>query len=224
VLTEQLKQWNRKASFYITKRALAKVVVGMERIATGKVPYMITSYPEIREKLEIWAVNGRLTPISALLKLSAFDIESGKAIELPETERERKVELVANQTTELTSLSIPAADTTVIVAYLDDAESSERLARWVSWPEPLKFVQFSKKPDVKAIVEGGEVLLTSNAPVKGVMVSVPIEEGGKDAVFEDNFVDVVPGEVVRLPVSGVNGRKLEVKWLCDWENEEGFVL
>lgn len=218
--------WNRKASFYITKRALAKVVVGMERIVTGRVGYMVTSYPEEKKKVEVWGVNGHLESVDAVLKLQAFDIESGKSIELPESEKERKVELLPNQTTELTSLEIPQAETTALVAYIIDSKTGEQLARWVSWPEPMKFVHFSKKPDVKIeVLDGGEeVVVSSEAPVKGVMVGVPIEEGGDDATFEDNFVDLVPGESVKLKVSGIKGRKLEARWLCDWENAEGFEL
>lgn len=66
-------------------------------------------------------------------------------------------------------------------------------------------------------------MLKADAPVKGVMVSVPIE-GGKDAVFEDNFVDLVPDEEVRLAMKGREGRKLEARWLCDWELKSDFKL
>ena len=220
-------EWNRKASFYITKRALGKVVVGMERVATRKMgSYMVTSYPEVKDKIEIWAVNGHLEKLEAVLELQAFDIESGKEVELPGDERKRKVELLPNQTTELTSMAIPHAATTVIAAFLMDAKTNEQLTRWVSWPEPLKFVHFSKTPDVQVSLSKDEkhVTISAKAPVKGVVVGVPIEEEGDDAVFDGNFVDLVPGESVVLGVEGVKGRKLEARWLCDWENEEGFQL
>jgi beta-mannosidase len=88
-------------------------------------------------------------------------------------------------------------------------------------------VQFSKKPNVSCTIssskDGEEVVLKADAPVKGVMVSVPIE-GGKDAVFEDNFVDLVPDEEVRLAMKGREGRKLEARWLCDWELKSDFKL
>jgi beta-mannosidase len=218
--------WSRKASFYITKRALSTFVVGMERVVTGTIPYMVTMYPSPKSSLSIWAINGLVTPLNAVLKLSAFDIESGKQVELPEEERERKVELKPNQTTEIGGLRIPSADRTVVVAYLDDEKTGERLARWVDWPEPLKFVHFSKTPNVEAKVQDGgkEVVLSSTAPIKGVMLGVPISEGGEDAVWEDNFIDLVPGEEITVKVSGLKGRKIETRWLGDWENEEGFEL
>jgi beta-mannosidase len=218
--------WSRKASFYITKRALSTFVVGMERVVTGTIPYMVTMYPPPKSSLEIWAINGLITPLTAVLKLSAWDIESGKEVELEEGVRSRKVELKPNQTTEIGGLSIPHADSTVIVAYLDSAENGERLARWVDWPEPLKFVHFSKTPNVEAKIQDGgkEVVLSSNAPVKGVMLGVPISEGGEDAIWEDNFIDLVSGEDITVKVSGLAGRRIEMRWLGDWENEEGFEL
>lgn len=216
-------EWQRKASFYITKRALAKVVVGMERLVTGKVPYMVTSYAAEKGKLEIWGVSGSVHEVEATLKLSAFDIRSGKEVELPEKERLRSVKLKPNQTTEITKIDIPKAEKTVVVAYLDDEKSGERLARWISWPEPLKFVKFKKDLKVEAKVEGETVVLKSNAPIPGVVVSVPIEEG-EDAVWHDNFIDLVPGEEVKIGVKGLKGRSIQKRFLCDWEYEKGFEL
>ena len=215
--------FHRKPSFFITKRALAKVVVGMERVVTKEPPYITTGYRPKKGALEVWAVNGFVGELDAVLKLSAFDIESGKEVELPEKERERKLKLRGNQTTEITKIDIPNSEQTVIVAYIDDAESGVRLARWISWPEPLKFVRFKKDLKIEASVEGDIIVLKSNGPVKGVVVSVPIEEGD-DAVFDDNFVDVVPGEEITIGVKGLEGRKIQTRFLCDWEYEKGFEL
>jgi beta-mannosidase len=213
----------RKPAFYITKRALSKVVVGMERIVTGSMPYMVTSYPNPKEKVEIWAVSGHLEPLDTVLKLSAFDIETGKEVEIPMEEKERKVQLRENGTTEIGSLAIPEAGKTAVVAYIEDSKTGELLARWVDWPEPLKFVQFKKGVEVKIEVGEGEVRISADAPVKGVVLSVDIEEG-EDAVWEDNFVDLVPGEMVKIKVEGVRGRKVKARWLGDWEGEVGFEL
>ncbi|KUJ20618.1 glycoside hydrolase family 2 protein [Mollisia scopiformis] len=214
---------DRKASFYITKRALVRVGVGMERVVTGSVPYMVTSYPAPKRKLAVWAVNGFLGKLDCKLRLKAFEIETGKEVELGE--RERDVVLEGNQTTELLEVELgKEAEKMVVVAYLDDSKTGERLARWVDWPEPLKFVHFSKNPNVQAKVVGQEVVLSADAPIKGVMLSVPISEGGDDARWDDNFVDLVPGEEVRIGVKGLEARKVETRWLCDWENEKGFEL
>jgi len=154
-------------------------------------------------------------------KLSAFDIENRKEIKL--SVDAEQLTLKPNQTTEVKRVDIPAADTTVIVAYLDDVQTGERLARWVSWPEPLKYLQFSKKLKVSARVEGEAVFFTANCPAIGVVISVPIGEGD-GAVFEDNLIDLVPREEIRVGVKGLNCRRVQTRILCDWELEEGFEL
>ena len=214
---------HRKPSFYITKRALAKVAVGMERVVTKEAPYMTTSYLPTKGALEIWAVNGFAGTIETVLKLAAFDIESGIEIGLPENERIRHLKLQGNRTTEIAKTTIPNPQQTVIVAYMDDAKTGERLARWVSWPEPLKFVRFKSDLKIEVKLEGEAVILESNGPVKGVVVSVPIEEGD-DAEFDDNFLDLVPGDKIRLEAKGLAGRKVQTRFLCDWEYEKGFKL
>jgi beta-mannosidase len=217
---------HRKPSFYITQRALAPVVVGMERVETSPPPYITMGYRAQKAALDVWAVNGSTTALDATLELTAWDIESGAQVPLPADEARRSVRLKPNQSNELTRLAIPQHATTVVAAALVDGEG-RKLARWVSWPEPLKFVRFKEKLEVRATVERNgagkdEVVLTADAPAKGVVVSVPIEEG-EDAVFADNFVDLVPGEEMRIGVEGLAGRRVQARWLCDWE-VEGFQL
>jgi beta-mannosidase len=199
---------NRKPAFYITKRALASVMVGMERVVTKEPPYIVFNGLPEKHALDIWAVNGLLRELKTTLKLSAFDIETGREVKL--LAGAEQLTLKPNQTTEIKRVDIPAADTTVIVAYLDDSETGERLARWVSWPESLKFLQFSKKLKLTARVEGDIVLLTANYPAEGVVISVPIEEGD-DAVF-DNFIDLAPGEEIRVGVKDLNGRRVQTRF------------
>lgn len=186
---------------------------------------MVTSYPAPKHRLEIWAVSGLLQPLDAVLKLKAFDIESGEERELKE-EKGMKVQLKGNGMTELGGLELGSdAERIVVVAYLEDGKTGERLARWVDWPEPLKHVKFKKGVEVKVMVEEGKkmVKVSADAPVKGVVLSVPVEEG-VDAIWEDNFVDLVPGETVSVGVEGLRGRGVKARWLCDWEGEEGFEL
>lgn len=217
---------HRKPSFFITQRALAPFVVGMERVVTSLPPYITMGYRAQKAALDIWAVNGRVEAQDAVLHLSAWDIETGKEVPLPVDEAKKSLRLKPNQSNELAKLEIPHAAQTVIAARLVN-EDGTQLARWVSWPEPLKFVRF--RPDLAVSVKvesssaGGDVvLLSADAPVKGVVVSVPIEDG-EDAVFADNFVDLVPGEEIRIGVRGLAGRGVQARWLCDWEGK-GFQL
>ncbi|KFY13975.1 hypothetical protein V492_02937 [Pseudogymnoascus sp. VKM F-4246] len=217
---------NRKPAFYITKRALAKTVVGMERVVTAKPNYIVSGYPDEKAKLDVWAVNGELREKKVVLKLKAFSIRNGREIEIPNAHGEKNYVLKSNQTTELVAgVEIPDWDETVVVAYVDDIATGERLARWVSWPEPLKYLQMS--PELKVTAEvvdnGSMVLLSATAPTKGVVLQVPFDKG-QDAVFDDNCIDLVPGEQIRVGVKGLGGRSVETRFLYDWEMQPGFEL
>ncbi|KAH7252737.1 glycoside hydrolase superfamily [Fusarium tricinctum] len=217
---------NPKPAYYITKRALAKTVVGAERIVTAKPPYITTSYPDEKSKLDVWAVNGELHERTVVLDLEAYDIESGKAVEWTTPYEEKEYILKANQTTELVAnIEIPNHDETVVVAYLYDDVSGTMLARWVSWPEPLKFLQMSSELKVSAeIVENGRaVVIKANAPAKGAVLS-GTDGNGEAVVFEDNFIDLVPGEEIRVGIRGLAGDHVDVRFLYDWELEPGFEL
>ncbi len=224
---------HRKPAYYITKRALAKTVVGMERTVTKKPPYITTGYLPSKASADVWAVNGTLETLNATLKLRMFEIVTGSPVELPSgggnLEDGRKLELPANQTTEIGSIEIPNPDQTVVAAYLEDGQGII-LARWVSWPEPLRLVQLARNlaveitHDAAGDESGDKLIVRTSAPVKGVMLSVPMTEEGDDAVFDDNFLDLVPGETVQVQVHGLKGRPVQSRFLYDWELEENFEL
>jgi beta-mannosidase len=207
---------NPKSAFYVIKRALAPVVVGMERTVTKDAPFpAVINYLPEKGALDVWAVNGRVQDIEAVVRLSAFDIESGKPVQLAETEM--TTTLLSNRASEVGKLVIPNAKGTVVVARLSEKGSETILARWVSWPEPLKFLYFAKDLKVTAKVVGEDkVVLSANAPAKGVVLSIAVEEGD-DAQWDDNFLDLVPGENLTIGVKGLKGRSVKLRWLCDWE-------
>ncbi|KAH7188106.1 glycoside hydrolase family 2 protein [Fusarium flagelliforme] len=228
-----------KPGYYVTRRALAKTVLGMERVVTEKPPYITTGYLDEKSRLDVWAVNGELEDRTVVLELKAFDIESGKQVELAEDYKKEFV-LKANQTTELLAgVEIPNHRKTVVAGYLTDPAAKifldQQLARWISWPEPLKYMR--PCPNLKITTKlwghNSRVILKTNAPVKGVVVSGKYRGaiannfmGGYDATFYDNFIDLVPGEEVYVKVRGVlfPDEPVTVRFLYDWELEPGFEL
>lgn len=208
-----------KAAWYIMKRALQTVTVGVERVVTRRWPKEVINYDPERKSCEIWAVNGTVMDLKVILKLATFDIETGDPVSLPLALSEQAFTLAPNQSTELCRIDLSQSEDSVLVAYLTDAKTGYKLARWVSWPEPYKYLRF--RPDLKVEAEvlgaGEKVTLHSNAPVKGVMLEISTDEG-EDAVWGDNFVDLVPGEKVVVDVEGLNGRTVNLRWLCDWES------
>jgi beta-mannosidase len=215
-----------KPAYYITKRALAKTVVGAERVVTAKPHYITTGYPDEKSKLDVWAVNGELHERTVVLDLKAYDIESGKTVDWATPYEKKEYTLKANQTTELVAnVDVPNPDGTVVVAYLYDNTSGTKLARWVGWPEPLKFLQMSSELKVSAeIVENGRaVVVKANAPAKGVVLS-GTDGKGEAVVFDDNFIDLVPDEELRVCIRGTAGDHVDVRFLYDWELEPWFEL
>ncbi|KAL7903932.1 glycoside hydrolase family 2 protein [Trichoderma velutinum] len=210
-----------KAAWYVMKRALQTVTIGIERVVTKRWGKEVINYDPERKICEVWAVNSKIRSLQVTLKLSTFDIETGNPVALPAALLKQVFTLAPNKSTELCHVEVPQAETTVLVAYLADSKTGSELARWVSWPEPYKYLHFRSDLKVESEVQaaGDKVLLRANAPVKGVMLEVPLEEG-EDAVWGDNFVDLVPGETVAVDVEGLDGRSVKIRWLCDWESGE----
>ena len=212
---------NPKSGWYVMKRALQKVTVGAERVVTKDSSSELTHIEPEKGACQLWAVNGHISELTATLRLAAFDVETGNAIALPEKYDSQRFTLGSNRSTDLVRVDIPRPETTVLAAYLEDGQTGELLARWVSWPEPFKYLRY--RPDVKVEVRvehDTTVLLSTSAPVKGVVMQVPLEEGD-DAAWDDNFVDLVPGETVSIGVKGLKGRNVKLRWLCSWEQSEG---
>ncbi len=112
----------------------------------------------------------------------------------------------------------------VVAAYL--CIDGQNPARAVNWPEPLKHVHFPKPavttlrltsssygPEGAGCLESGlghpheadTVVVSADVPVKGLVVEVvDVEKLEKTVVFEDNGVDLVPGDSVSIGVNGLN--------------------
>jgi beta-mannosidase len=74
------------------------------------------------------------------------------------------------------------------------------------------------------IVENGcAVVVKANAPAKGVVLSGTDGKGGA-VVFDDNFIDLVPDEEIRVGIEGLAVDHVNVRFLYDWELEPGFEL
>ena len=116
---------HRKPAYYIAKRALSKVTMGSERKVTNQAPYITTGYLAEKNSLHIWAVNGSLQELAAVLRITSFDIATGKIVGGPER---RTLTLAPNQTTELGIYNITNAQQTVVVAYIEDHSTWEQLA------------------------------------------------------------------------------------------------
>ncbi|KAI1809889.1 beta-mannosidase [Poronia punctata] len=196
-----------KHAYFAIKREMASLTIGIVRREHVH-PDPENKYSRIggttQVQVEIWASN--LTqddiPVDCLL-LRAWDVETGEET-YSHKHKKNGLVLSKNQSTEIITMDVPAREKgeenrTVVAAYL--LSDGKQVARYVNWPEPLKYLHLQKPKQLKAElnVDAKTVALSAEVPVKGVAVEC---EEDDDVRFEDNLVDLVPGETVTIPVRG----------------------
>ncbi|KAL6721533.1 hypothetical protein ACLMJK_000637 [Lecanora helva] len=204
-----------KLSFYAIKRELQPLTIGLQRtVKTIPADQYTRAYVRTVHKCEMWAVNLSLETQDVYLTIHSFDLTTNKRTTV--TGQPKTTQLLPNRSTELTNFEIPGsgedsdkANQTVIAAYLHD-RSGKQLARAVNWPEPLKWVHMPKsgKIDIKLVGGGSElssdepraISLSADVCIKGLQLEC---KGKECVVFEDNGVDVVPGEEVIVSAEGL---------------------
>ncbi len=116
---------------------------------------------------------------------------------------------------------------TVVAVYLYNKDG-EQIARAVNWPEPLKYAHLPRPKHVKlklipnvrdlnrsdclgtgedleAPQTAGAIEISSDVPVKGLVLEVVDRKWGedRDVAFEDCGFDLIPGEVISIGVRGL---------------------
>jgi beta-mannosidase len=175
--------------------------------------------------LSIWGTNSTLKPRSATLQLTFVDLLDSGWTE--KTEKTTHV-LAPNSSTELGSVPVKAprgttgsdaAGATVVVgAVVADQDTGEVLARMVDWPQPLALADFPSEPGLDLRVdlqEGGtaEVRIEARRPVKGLVLGIENPEQGEEVHWDDNVLDIMPGEVYAMKAEGVGKRKVTAAYM-----------
>lgn len=164
-------------------------------------------------------MNGTLTARSATLEIFCVDLLSSW------THKEsHDVGLLPNQATEFLSIRCPGpapkdpkSKTTttysiVVAARLMDKETGAVLARTADWPQPYRYLDFPD-PGLSVSVkrETGEVTLSVDKPVKGLVLSVSGE--GEEVKWSDNALDIMPGDPQVVVAHGLGDRTVSVAYL-----------
>lgn len=196
-----------KHAYFTVKREMAPLSIGMTRREHRHPRDKYTRVDvDVRHVLEVWGSNLTLADATVDCVLAAFDVETGA-----ETYRETvksAFRLPENRSTEIIALDVPGgassspASRTVVAAYITDTTSGKQLARYVNWPEPLKYLHLQKPKELRAVLNeaGTAVDISAEVPIKGLAVECEDDE----VRFEDNLVDIVPGEVVSIGVKGAS--------------------
>ena len=194
-----------KHAYYTVKRELAPITIGLKRTVTTTPANKYTRVNvKTVHKIEMWASNLSLEKRVVEVQLKAWDVITGEEIFFKSLHDGFVLE--PNRSTEITEFEVPVRKKnaeeelrTVVAVYL--RENGRQVARYVNWPEPLKYTHLQKPKELKLDLssQADEIAITAEVPVKGVALEAQDEE----VVFSDNCVDVVPGETVLIGVKGL---------------------
>ncbi|KAG6861004.1 hypothetical protein C0995_005024 [Termitomyces sp. Mi166 len=209
-----------KPAFFAIARELRPFTVGMTRKDHKK--FADDSHADkftVETKIEIWGTNSTLAKKKAKLEVITFDLHSNWR-EITSMD----VVLAPNASTELFKGNLPGQPVRtkasevprvlIVSARLIDP-NGEVLGRYSNWPEPFKFIKF---PEVKELglkvtvgADGESVVLSTNKPVKGIVLDVE----GDDVKWNDQAIDLVPGDPQTIKGVGLNGREIKLRYLGD---------
>ncbi|ANB14927.1 hypothetical protein AWJ20_2544 [Sugiyamaella lignohabitans] len=187
-----------KASFFTIKRDIADISVGIFRKSEEIKKSKYTDVDiEKKVSVEVWGSNFTLSSVPADLILTGYAVDGKKLW----TKTQSNVVLHPNSSTELTVEALNDEQPCIVFARLES--KGKVLARTANWPQPLKYLDLAK-PDISLSVNGDEISVRADAPVKGLIFDLEHDE----VKFEDNCLDLEPGVEQKIHAKGLNGRSV----------------
>ncbi|KAL5430465.1 hypothetical protein PMIN07_009639 [Paraphaeosphaeria minitans] len=209
-----------KPAYYAIKRTLEPLVVGVQRKVNDWTVRLAdelwqrdTSHIDMRKiwedvQFDIWVASNMRESINGNITVHFISVRTGKEVLDP---LERAVRIDANGTTEVLGnekVNVPNAqdpdkpfDTSKadpFIIYTTLTIHDKQVASNVSWPEPIKYLDF---PDRGVRVEYSDdkktVFVSAERPVKGFVFA---EKEGLN--LSDNGFDLVPGRRTEVHVQG----------------------
>ncbi|KAL9000206.1 MAG: hypothetical protein Q9169_001108 [Polycauliona sp. 2 TL-2023] len=198
-----------KLAYYTMKRELADITINTKRIVE-EIPADKYTRAHIQRihKVQIFATNLSMDNHQYALRYQAWDIRSGQQLFTKQSAQPEMLKY--NQSTEISVHELGESETanrTVFAAYLTDPDDSRIIARSISWPEPPKYIPFPAPRNLRIDIIGNQdttkiIEVQSDVPVKGFVLEVE-KTKEHDISFDDNCVDLVPGEAIRIGVKGL---------------------
>ncbi|MFN8493676.1 MAG: glycoside hydrolase family 2 protein [Caldilineaceae bacterium] len=174
-----------KPAYYVIKRELAPLVVGLAKAAQGAA---------------VWAVNGMQHAVAATLELTLWTLDGAQV-----AQERRTVTLAPNQATALADFPFDVTVRVVLGARL--LVNDIIFSRAALWPEPFKYVTFPD-PDLEVTQEGDVLRLRVTRPAKGVWLTA-----GDGVTWSDNMLDLLPEDEQTITADGLAGRLVHTRWL-----------
>jgi beta-mannosidase len=189
-----------KYAFYSIKRACEPIAICANRVEVVKHrPNDLTEANVVREmRLQAWGSNFTTKAESYKMHIQKLDLASGNVL----WDRVYDVTLPENRSTEVFDEpleEIEAQNVIVSVRLLRDAKV---VSRFVDWPQPIKYLDLPR-PDIKMEVKGDDIVVSAPLPVKALVFEVDDDA----VVFDENVIDLIPGDEQTVHAKGLNGRK-----------------
>ncbi|KAJ6484976.1 glycoside hydrolase family 2 protein [Mycena vitilis] len=206
-----------KPAYFTIARELRPFTVGMTRKDKQVFPSELSSAQfTIETILEVWGTNSTLVDKMVTVEVTSFDLHS----DCWRDKWSKEVVLKANSSTEIHKGTLSGqpirtknsqTPKTIIVSARLIGDGGEILARYSNWPEPFKFINFPANTEVKANVDEQSITLSTNRPVKGIVLDVE----GPDVTWSDQGIDLVPDDPQIIQAVGLNGREVKLRFLGD---------
>ncbi|EAU80945.1 beta-mannosidase [Coprinopsis cinerea okayama7 len=191
--------------------------------------------------LHIWAVNTTRKAVKVKLDIQYFDLESDWTSRNGVTS---EFTLPPNQSTDLLALVCPSpptsrlrdtvgpgidgSGTVVVLARLLDPSTNLVLARFVDWPQPFRYLHIPDPQvdlnvlDVDLTTGDATIQLSVAKPAKCLWLEAEDEQAldgrtdqEREVKWNDNALDIVPGDSQVVVARGLGKRKVKVTWLKD---------
>lgn len=193
----------RKAAWYALRRELLPLALGMAPSEEG---------------VAVWAAQDAGAERFGELRLRAFTADGSLRLD-----RSYTVTALPNQVTELCELPLPDgaldgrrrdAGHELLIVGAELRVGGALLARAVLWPQPLKALPLGA-PGLAITVEGDVVRVRAAGPAKGVLLALADEDDEDPPRWEDNLLDLLPGDEVTIAAPGLRGRSVRARCLFD---------
>ncbi|KAI4258110.1 MAG: hypothetical protein LQ352_001353 [Teloschistes flavicans] len=195
-----------KLAYYVTKRELADITINMKRVVEEIPADKFTrAFVKRVHKIHVFGTNLSLESREYIVQVSNWDIPT----ENMEFEKalDECIVLPSNQSTEIRDFEIgddERAARLVTVARLIDLTDGVVVAHSVNWPEPLKHIRFPQPKELQVeIAEDAKDRITIKIRSDCLMKGFALDADDDSVVFEDNCIDLVPGETMRIGVTGL---------------------
>ncbi|KAK0616813.1 glycoside hydrolase family 2 protein [Immersiella caudata] len=209
----------KKPAWYAIKRVMAPITVGVTREVQSwtvrprdELWKRDTGHVDLRRgkgevKFDVWVCNSTLDEVKGRVVVRFVSVESG---EEARSRMEWEVTVRGNEVKDvgvgISSEHDVKAGYVVVVAVL--WVGGEQVGFDVSWPEPIKYLEFEDRGVRVVDVGDGVVEVSAEKPVKGFVFAE--RQGMK---VSDNGFDLIPGEPsTRVQMEGNGGEIPE--WTC----------